>query len=190
MSSFYSEKELKEIGLKRYGKDVLISRKCNIYNPKNIEIGDNVRIDDFCILSGNIKLGNNIHISAYSALYGKYGIEFEDYTGCSARTIIYSATDDFSGDYMIGAVLPDELTNVISGKVVLKKFSQLGANTVVMPGIVINEGAVTGVFSFVNKDLEEWTINFGIPCKKMKNRSKKLLNFLKNKDIGNKNETE
>ena len=181
MNSFYSEKELKEIGLKKHGNNVLISKKCNIYCPQNIELGDNIRIDDFCILSGKIKLGNNIHISAYSALYGKYGIEFEDYTGCSARTVIYSATDDFSGEYMVGAVLPENVTNVTGNKVTLKSYSQLGVNTVVMPGVTINEGAVTGAFSFVNRDLDEWTINIGIPCKKIKNRSKKMLEFLKNK---------
>ena len=31
MNSFYSEKELKSLGLKSYGKDVLISRKISIY---------------------------------------------------------------------------------------------------------------------------------------------------------------
>lgn len=178
MNSFYSEEELKELGLKSYGKNVLISRKASIYSPEVISIGNNVRIDDFCILSGKISIGSNIHISAYSALYGKYGIEIEDYAGCSARTIIYSETDDFSGNYLIGAVLDDKLTNVCGKKVVLKQFSQLGANTIVMPGVIIGEGAVTGAFTFVNKNLENWTINIGIPCRKLKNRSKDMLKFI------------
>jgi len=70
MNSFYSTKELASLGLKRYGENVLISRKCSIYGAQSIEIGDNVRIDDFCILSGHIILGSNIHISAYVALFG------------------------------------------------------------------------------------------------------------------------
>ncbi|MBR2712100.1 MAG: acyltransferase [Bacilli bacterium] len=178
MTSFYSEEELKNLGLKGYGKNVRISRKASFYSIENILLGDNVRIDDFCILSGNITIGNNVHISAYCALYGKYGIEFQDFSGCSSRTTIYSETDDFSGDYMIGAVLPEELTNVFGSKVVVSKFAQLGANTVVMPGVVVKEGAVTGAFTFVNKDLDEWTINCGIPCKVLKGRSKKLLELL------------
>ena len=182
MNSFYSKEELKQIGLKKYGNNVLISKKCSIYNPNNIEIGDNVRIDDYCILSGNIKLQNNVHISAYCALYGKGGIVFEDYTGCSAKTVIYSATDDFSGEYMVGAVLPKNLTNVSEGKVIIKRYAQLGVNTVVMPGITIDEGAVTGAFTFVNKDLDKWTINIGIPCRKIKDRSQKMLNLLNKKE--------
>ena len=54
MNSFYTENELKQIGFKRIGENVLISRKASIYQPELIEIGNNVRIDDFCILSGNI----------------------------------------------------------------------------------------------------------------------------------------
>lgn len=33
-------------------------------------IGSNVRIDDFCILSGRLEFGSYVHIAAYSALYG------------------------------------------------------------------------------------------------------------------------
>lgn len=80
-TSFYSEEELKEIGLKSYGKNVLISRNATIYGADKISIGDNVRIDDFCILSGNISLGSYIHIAAYCGLFGgDAGIIMEDFT--------------------------------------------------------------------------------------------------------------
>ena len=175
MTSFYSENELHSLGLKKIGKNVLISRKCSIYSAENIIIGNNVRIDDFCILSGNITLGSNIHISAYSALYGANGIHLDDYTGVSPRCIIFSAMDDFSGDYLIGPIHSQHLTNVNGGLVTMKKFSQLGANSIVFPSITIAEGAVTGSFTLVNKDLDPWTINLGIPVRKIKNRQKGLL---------------
>ena len=96
-NSFYSTQELFTLGFKAIGQNVLISRFARFYGIGNIEIGNNVRIDDFCILSGNIKLGSNIHISAYTALYGRFGIEMEDYSGLSPRCTVFSATDDFSG---------------------------------------------------------------------------------------------
>ncbi len=179
-TSFYEDFELKELGIKDIGKNVLISRKASIYNPKELIIGNNVRIDDFCILSGKIKLGSNIHISAFCALYGKYGIELEDCTGMSPRSIIFSATDDFSGDYLIGPIYPEQFTNIISGKVVLKQFTQLGSNTIVLPNVIIGEGAVTGAMSLVNKNLEPWTINTGIPINKSRPRKKGLLELYKN----------
>ncbi len=180
MDSFYSESELRSMGLKAVGEDVLISRKASIYSPQNIKIGNHVRIDDFAILSGEIELGNYVHISAYTALYGKYGIKIGNFCGCSARSIIFSATDDFSGEYMISPMVPEQYTNIIGGTVTLEDFVQLGANTIVMPKITIHQGTATGTFSFVNKDLEEWGIYVGIPVKKIKERSRKILEIYKN----------
>lgn len=180
MNQFYTSTELAQLGLKYYGKDVLISRKASIYSANTIEIGSNIRIDDFCILSGNIKIGNNVHISAGSKLYGQGSIEFQDYSGCSANCTIYSATDDFSGDFMIGSMAPEQFRHVISGKVTLEKYSQLGANTIVMPDVTVAEGAATGSLTFVNQNLEPWTIYIGIPCRKLKERNRKLLSYINN----------
>ena len=178
MESFYSEKELQEIGFKSIGRNVKLSRKASIYSPGSISIGDNVRIDDFCILSGKITLGSHIHISAYVALYGAMGIEIGDYSGVSPKSVIYSAMDDFSGDYLVGPIHPEETTNVKGGLVKIGRFVQIGSNVVVFPELVINEGAVIGACSLVNKDVEEWSINYGVPCMKQKDRGRGLLQFV------------
>lgn len=178
MTSFYSEEELKSLGLKKIGTKVNISRNASLYRASQIEIGDNVRIDDFCILSGNIKIGCNVHISAYSALYGNRGIVLEDYTGISPRTTIFSAMDDFSGDYLIGPIHQDFQINIMGGPVVLKKYSQIGANCVVFPNVTIEEGAVVGAMSLVNHSIPKWTVYAGIPAKYLKDRSDNLLNLL------------
>lgn len=178
MTSFYSEKELSDLGLKSYGKNVRISRYARIYSPGNISIGDNVRIDDFCILSGHITIGSNIHISAYVALYGSMGIELEDYTGISPRSTIYSAMDDFSGNFLIGPIHPEGTTNVTGGKVTLKKFSQIGTHSVIFPNLTIGEGVVVGACSLINKSLDEWMIYVGTPAKPLKKRTKQLVRYV------------
>ena len=48
ITSFYNEEEIVKLGLKKYGKNVLISRKASFYSPELIQLGSNVRIDDFC----------------------------------------------------------------------------------------------------------------------------------------------
>lgn len=178
MTSFYSRDELLSLGFKSVGEGVMISRKASFYGAERMMIGNNVRIDDFCILSGNITLGNNIHISAYVALYGAEGIILKDYTGISPRSTIYSAMDDFSGDYLIGPIHDESKTHVTGSPVVLERYVQIGCNSVIFPGITIPEGTVIGAMSLVNKPLEPWTIYAGIPAKKIKNRSKKLLNLI------------
>ena len=58
MTSFYTEEELKGLGFRHIGNGVCISRKASIYGAQNISLGDHVRIDDFCILSGRIEIGS------------------------------------------------------------------------------------------------------------------------------------
>jgi acetyltransferase-like isoleucine patch superfamily enzyme len=177
ITSFYSQEELLSIGFSSVGNNVQISRKASIYGPENMSIGDNVRIDDFCILSGKITIGSNIHISAYVALYGAGGIIMEDYTGISPRSTIYSAMDDFSGNYLIGPIHPTDYTNVQKGQVVIKKYSQIGTHSVIFPDVTIGEGSVIGAMTLVNKSLSGWGIYIGQPARLLRNRSKELLNL-------------
>lgn len=177
-TSFYSEEELLSMGFKSIGKGCMISRKACFYGVGKMSIGNNVRIDDFCLLSGNIKLGNNIHISAYVALYGAEGIEFENYTGISSRSTIYSAMDDFSGDYLVGPIHPEEFTHVTGGKVTVKAYTQIGANVLVFPNLTIGEGCVIGACSMVRKSLEPWGIYYGIPVLRHKDRSNGMLEYV------------
>ena len=116
-SSFYNYEELKGIGLKNFGKDVLISRNVKIYGSAYIEIGNNVRIDDFCILSGSIKLGSHIHIGAATHLFaGDAAIEIEDFSCLSGRCAVYAVTDDYSGETLTNSVFVINLKMFIRKK--------------------------------------------------------------------------
>lgn len=177
-TSFYSKEELASIGFAFVGDNVKLSKKTSIYGAENITIGNNVRVDDFCILSGNIKIGSNIHISAFVALYGSGGIEMEDYTGISPRSTVYSAMDDFSGDYLIGPIHPTELTNIKNGAVNIKRYSQIGTHCVIFPNVTIGEGSIIGAMSLVNKNIPEWGIYIGQPVKLLKQRERGLLELI------------
>ncbi len=177
-NSFLNNEELKAFGLKSFGNNVLISRYACFYNPACIEIGDNVRIDDFCILSGNIQIGNNIHISAYCAIYASAKVTIEDFAGLSPRTTIFSSSDDFSGDFLIGPMNNSQYRNVTSENVVVGKYSQVGAGSIIMPGVVIGQGVAVGAMSLVLKSLDEWGLYAGIPVKFLKERKKGLLRFV------------
>lgn len=178
MTSFYTEKELAGLGLKSYGKDLKLSRYARIYAPEKISIGDNVRIDDFCILSGDIVIGSNVHISAYVALYGQLGIIIDDYSGISSRSTIYSAMDDFSGDYLVGPIHPKEKTRVSGGKVMINKYCQVGAHCVVFPNVSVGEGTVVGACSMVRDNLLPWKIYGGIPARLLKERNQAMLRLI------------
>ena len=178
MNSFYSIEELKNLGLKSFGTDIYISRFARIYNPGDLVIGNHVRIDDFCILSGKLTLGSHIHISAYCALYGKYGIVMKDFSGLSPRCTLFTASDDFSGDFLMSPMTNPIHNHIISGEIFLDKYSQIGANSTILPNVIINEGAAAGAMSLITKDLDAWSVYAGIPVKKIKSRNKGLLKFV------------
>lgn len=170
MNLFLSKKELYNIGFKHIGKNAKISRFANFYSAHLISIGNNVRIDDYCVLSGTISLKNNIHISAYSALYGNSGIILENNTGISTGCVLFSETDDFTRSSLIGSQHIESKRKIIKGRIILEEHSQLGSKSVVMPGLTIQEGAVTGVMTFVNINLNPWSVYVGSPAKFLKPR--------------------
>ena len=176
MNSFYTNHELDQFGFKNLGSHVMISRKASIYGAEFMSIGSNVRIDDFCILSGNISIGNQVHIAAYVALYGsKEGIEIHDFAGVSARTVVYAASDDYTGEGMTNPTVPDKYRKVNHGKVIICKHAIIGAGSIVLPGVKLGEGSSFGALSLINKNADEWSINVGIPSKKVSNRKKDIL---------------
>lgn len=180
MSSFYTSEELTILGLKEYGTNVLISKKTSIYGASNISIGNNVRIDDFCILSGNISIGSYVHIAAYCGLYGgEAGIRMEDFSGLSSRITIYAASDDYSGEYLTNPTIADEYKNVTNKQVKIGRHVIIGTNSTILPGVNINEGASIGACSLVTKDCSEWGIYVGIPAKRIKERNRNLLKLEK-----------
>ena len=174
-NSFYSRKELDKLHFKSIGRNVLISRYTRFYGAEAMAFGNNIRVDDFCIFSGAITLGSHIHIAAFCALYGKYGVEINDFSGLSPRCTIFSATDDFSGEYLMGPMVPAKYTKPECGKVVIKKYAQVGAGSILMPNITLAEGAAVGAMSFINRDLDEWSLYVGIPGKFYKKRKKGLI---------------
>jgi galactoside O-acetyltransferase len=181
--SFLSAKELASIGFKKYGNNIKISRKASIYSPQNITISDNVRIDDFCLLSagdGIINIGSYVHIACYSALYGKSGIIIGDFCNISSRVAIYSESDDFSGKSLTSPLIPPKFKpGLIKGKVIIEKHCIVGTGCTIMPGVVLREGAAIGAHSFVSRTCSGWSVYFGVPAKFVKKRSREILNYEK-----------
>ena len=178
MTSFYSAEELQALGFKSIGSNVLISRKTSIYGISRISIGNNVRIDDFCVLSAGkkgIQIGNFVHLAVFVSLMGEGKITLQDYSGLSSRVSVYSSNDDYSGEFMSNPTVPAVLTNVTHADVTLEKHALVGSGTIILPGVTLNEGAVVGALSLVNKDCEAFYIYAGNPAKKIIRRSKDLL---------------
>ncbi|POT59587.1 hypothetical protein C3432_02365 [Citrobacter amalonaticus] len=177
---YYSDAELKSLGFKSVGQNVKVSTKASFYKTEQISLGDNVRIDDFCVFSaglGGIEIGKNVHIAVYSSLIGAGSIIVSDYCNISSRVSIYSSSDDFSGEFMSNPTIPSEYTNVYSASVILHEHVLLGSGSIILPGITLGKGVAVGALSLVKNDMPEFVICTGQPAKVVKYRKRDLLSL-------------
>ncbi|MDD5157867.1 acyltransferase [Sulfurimonas sp.] len=185
--AYYTQEQLQQLGFKHIGKNAKISDKASIYNCDQIDIGDNSRIDDFCVLSGKIKIGRNVHITPMCLVAGgEKGIVFEDFTTIAYGVQVFTQSDDYSGKTMTNSTIPKEYKNELMKEVILKKYSIVGAGSIIMPGVILAEGTSIGAMSLILNSTEPWGIYIGSPAKRLKDRKKDLLElekkYLENKE--------
>lgn len=176
--AFYSENELAEIGFAKYGVNVLISNKVSIYNPHKISIGSNVRIDDFCVLSageGGIEIGDYIHIAVFCSLIGAGKISLADFSGLSSRVSIYSSNDDYSGDHLTNPTVPCQYTGVEYADVSIGRHTIIGSGSVILPGVILEEGVAIAALSLVSKSCSAFGIYSG--NRRIAERKRRLLDL-------------
>jgi acetyltransferase-like isoleucine patch superfamily enzyme len=101
---------------------------------------------------GGLRLGYKTDIGAFSYINAKHGVTIEDFVQIGSHCSIYSVST-IDGK---------------SGPVTLKKGCRVGSHSVVMPGVTIGENAVIGAFSFVNADIPDNAVAYGVPAKVMR----------------------
>ena len=174
--AYLTKEELKNMGFRSLGSNVKISSRASIYDCEKIDIGDNSRIDDFCVISGRVKMGNHVHVTPMCLVAGgEKGVFIEDFVALAYGVKVFSQSDDYSGQTMTNSTVPEEYKNEYKARVIIKKHSIIGAGSVVLPGVILDTGSSVGAMTLVTKDTEAWSIYLGNPAKKIKNRSKELL---------------
>lgn len=164
------------------GENVRISDRASFYNTANISLGNNVRIDDFCVLSagvGGIRVGNHVHIAVYSSLIGAGAIILSNFCNISSRVSIYSSSDDYSGATMTNPTVPSQYTGVTHADVFLAKHVIVGSGSIILPGVTLEEGVAVGALSLVSKNCDAFGIYAGIPAKRIAERKRDLLELEK-----------
>ena len=193
-NGIYSIDEIVELGIKipKNPKNIFISKKVSFHHAERISIGNDVRIDDFAILAGNISIGNFVHIAAGVILSGgEVGIVIEDFCGLSYRVSVFVASDDYSGESLTNPMIPSNFKCVSTSKIILQKHCIVGAGSVILPSSKgLSEGVSVGALSLVSRPTKPFGIYFGNPAKRILERSKNILTlekefleFLKNENL-------
>lgn len=160
------------LGLARVGRDVMIWPGAKIVAPRAISIGDSVIIDDFTFIAGGAKteIGSFVHVASFVSILGGGEFHLGDFAGVSSGCRVYTGNDDYLGGSLTGPTVPAAYREVVRSFVRIGRHAIVGANSVVLPGVTIGEGATVGALSLVSHDLEPWTVFGGVPARPLKAR--------------------
>jgi acetyltransferase-like isoleucine patch superfamily enzyme len=101
----------------------------------------------------HFSLGYKTDIGAFSYINAKNGVVIEDFVQIGSHCSIYStSTIDHK-----------------EGKVHLKKNCRIGTHSVIMPSVTIGENSIIGAFSFVNSDIPDNVLAYGVPARIIRN---------------------
>ncbi len=171
-----------EMGFVSVGDRVAISDKASFYNCGRISLGNDVRIDDFCVLSagpGGIFIGSYIHIAVHCSLIGAGAIRLGDFANLSSKVAIYSSSDDFSGEWMTNPTVPSSLTGVVRADVTVGRHVIIGSGSVILPGVTLADGVAVGALSLIKRDCEPFGVYAGAPARRIGERKRRILELEK-----------
>jgi len=169
------------------GRNVIFGQNVVLRHPHKIHIGDNVMIDDNCLIDAKgasnrgITIGSGVFVGRNSILSSKNGdIELADGVNIGFNCEVFSASRVAIGAntllaaycYVIGgdhdwsdpaqSVLEQERT---SAGVTIGTGAWLGAGVKVLDGVKIGDGAVVGAGAVVKADVPASAIAVGMPAK-------------------------
>jgi len=99
-----------------------------------------------------LKIGYKTDIGAFTYINAKNGVTIEDYVQVGSHCSIYSVST-IDGK---------------SGRIVLKENCKIGSHSVIMPGVVVGKNSIVGAFTFLNRNIPDNVIAYGIPVKIVK----------------------
>ncbi len=142
-------------------KNLRIFEFTKIINPESVYVGDNVVIDDFCLLYAKpeapIKVGSWVHLVNFSSYTGG-PITIGNFIAVSSGARLLAGSDQYHDGALMNSPIPEKYRNTDRRGCILEDFCFIGANSVIFPGVVIGEGAVVGSGSIVKHNLNPWGI--------------------------------
>ena len=175
------------------GRNVFFGNDVTLRHPHKIRIGDDVVVDDGCVLdakgAGNdgITIGNGVFLGRQTIVTTKDGdIVLEDGVNVSAFCMIFSASRVRCGrntliaayTYLVGGGHDLDRTDVAiidqarpSQGIAIGPNCWLGAGVIVLDGVTVGRDAVIGANSVVTRDVEDFAVAAGSPAATIRRRA-------------------
>ena len=167
---------MEELIFKKQGTDLYVDGTSRITHPGEIEVGKHVAIDIGVYISTAAEIGDYVHIAPYTCIIGGKDskLVMRDFSGISAGSKVLCGSDDFTQGLMNPQV-PLKYRSPKITTVTFERFTCVGVNSVVMPGVTLREGSVVGSNSVLTKDTEPWTIYVGSPARAVRIRDREVI---------------
>ena len=170
-----SENIFFDVAKLRYcGNNVVIGKTVRIRYPELVSIGDNVIIDDFTYISTALFVESNVHIASGCKLIGgkSASITIGELSTLAPNVILAAGSDDYIAGIASPLVSVEYKGNIQIGVIRLGCHCIIGANSTVLPNVVINDGAAVGAQSLVKSDVPAWELFAGVPARYLKKRNR------------------
>ena len=154
---------------KLFGRKYFIHKTVTIWNKKNLILKNNAQIYEYVIIrarENDVIVGQNTQIGPFCVILVGDGVEIGDNVLIGPHCVFAAGQHNYKQleQPMI------EAGGISKGKIRVGNDVWIGANTTIIDGVTVGDGAVIGANSFVNKDVESFGIYAGAPAKKIANR--------------------
>ena len=147
--------------------DVIIDKDVSIKRPDLMKIGDHVAIDKGFYCTTGLEIGDYVHIGPYvTCIGGKFGkFILKGFNNVMAGARIVCGSDRFDDSGLFGAMIPENLKGKqIIEPVIMEEFSNVGTNSIILPGSILRRGVLVAAGSLLIGDTEEWGVYKGNPA--------------------------
>lgn len=154
---------------RRIGRRVVIERGVLVFHPERIELGDEVYIGHGTILKGyhrnHLIVGAGTWIGQQCFLHAAGGIDIGRRVGIGPGVIVLTSEHDVAGGR--APVLERPLS---FAPVALEDGCDIGAGSILLPGVRVGRGAIVGAGSVVTRDVAAGAIVAGNPARLLRRR--------------------
>lgn len=167
--------------IKEHGKCCYIGLRSKIVKKNaRLKLGNNVNIMPDCLIYCSPKsemiLGSGVEIGQFSRVATRNYVEIGENVITGPNVFIA----DYNHNYdKVGTPIKLQGNNCNGNEVIIGDGAWIGTNCVIVGNVTIGKGTVIGANSVVTKDIPDYCVAVGNPCKVIKKYDKHLNKWIK-----------